>query len=249
MWKAWRTPYSLSSGGKGSGLYKSTDGGDTWTLLSENPGMPNGLKGKIICTVSPIDHNKLWAIVENAQYGVYNSEDGGDTWSRVSTMNDLTQRPWYFSQIFADTKSENTLYILNVEFFKSIDGGASWKTVPNRHGDNHDMWINPNDANNYIVGDDGGPQITFDNGKNFTAQHLATAQFYHVNLDNDFPYNVYGPQQDNSSIKIKSRTAFGIISDKDNQKCIQMLVLITNITSTNSTPKPPKSPPPKQYFP
>lgn len=215
MWKAWRTPYSLSSGGKGSGLYKSIDGGDTWTLLSENPGMPKGLKGKIICAVSPVDHNKLWAIVENEQYGVYNSEDGGDTWNRVSTMNDLTQRPWYFSQIFADTKSENTLYVLNVEFFKSIDGGASWKVVENRHGDNHDMWINPTDANNYIVGDDGGPQITFDNGKNFTAQHLATAQFYHVMLDNDFPYNVYGPQQDNSSIKIKSRTPFGIIADND----------------------------------
>ena len=215
MWKAWRTPYSLSSGGKGSGLYKSTDGGDTWTLLSENPGMPNGLKGKIICTVSPIDHNKLWAIVENAQYGVYNSTDGGDTWSRVSTMNDLTQRPWYFSQIFADTKSENTLYVLNVEFFKSIDAGASWKVINNRHGDNHDMWINPNDANNWIMSDDGGPEITFDAGKNFTRQHLATAQFYHVNLDNDFPYNVYGPQQDNSSIKIKSRTAFGIIADND----------------------------------
>ncbi|HYK47538.1 MAG TPA: hypothetical protein VEV83_20315 [Parafilimonas sp.] len=215
MWKAWRTPYSLSSGGKGSGLYKSTDGGDSWNLISENPGMPVGLKGKIICTVSPVNHNKLWAIVENEQYGVYASQDGGDTWNRVSTMNDLTQRPWYFSQIFADTKSESTLYVLNVEFFKSIDGGATWKAVPNQHGDNHDMWINPDDANNYIVGDDGGPQITFDNGKNFTKQHLPTAQFYHLNLDNDFPYNVYGPQQDNSSLKIKSRTAGVNISDKD----------------------------------
>ncbi len=215
MWKAWRTPYSLSSGGKGCGLYKSTDGGDTWNIISENAGMPKGLKGKIICTVSPIDHNKIWAIVENEQYGVYHSADGGETWSRVSTMNDLTQRPWYFSQIFADTKSENTLYVLNVEFFKSIDGGASWKSVANRHGDNHDMWINPANANNWIMGDDGGPQITFDGGKNFSIQHLPTAQFYHVNLDNDFPYGVYGPQQDNSSIKIKSRTAYSIIADKD----------------------------------
>jgi photosystem II stability/assembly factor-like uncharacterized protein len=215
MWKAWRTPFSLSSGGKGSGLYKTTDGGDTWTLLSENPGMPKGLKGKIICTVSPLAHNKLWAIVENEQYGVYHSEDAGETWSRVSTMNDLTQRPWYFSQIFADTKNENTLYVLNVEFWKSIDGGASWNRIANRHGDNHDMWINPDNANNWIMGDDGGPQITFDAGKNFTIQHLPTAQFYHVNLDNEFPYNVYGPQQDNSSIKIKSRTPGGIIADND----------------------------------
>ncbi len=215
MWKAWRTPYSLSSGGKGCGLYKSTDGGDTWKMISENPGMPKGLKGKIICTVSPVNHNKLWAIVENEQYGVYNSNDGGETWNRVSTMNDLTQRPWYFSQLFADTKSENTLYVLNVRFFKSIDGGASWNSVANNHGDNHDMWINPDNAANWIMGDDGGPQITFDGGKNFTEMHLPTAQFYHVNLDNEFPYNVYGPQQDNSSIKIKSRTAGSNISKAD----------------------------------
>ncbi len=215
MWKAWRTPYSLSSGGNGSGLYKSMDGGDTWKLLSENPGMPKGLKGKIICTVSPVNHNKIWAIVENEQYGVYHSEDGGNTWQRISTLNDLTQRPWYFSQLFADTKSENTLYVLNVEFWKSIDGGISWKRIVNRHGDNHDMWINPDNPNNFIMGDDGGPEITYDGGKHFTAQHLATAQFYHVNLDKDFPYNVYGPQQDNSSIKIKSRTTNRVISDKD----------------------------------
>ncbi len=215
MWKAWRTPYSLSSGGKGSGLYKSTDGGDSWKLISENPGLPKGLKGKIICTVSPVNHNKVWAIVENEQYGVYYSPDGGDTWSRVSTMNDLTQRPWYFSQIFADTKSDNTLYVLNVRFFKSIDGGSSWSPISNNHGDNHDMWINPENPNNWIMGDDGGPEITFDGGKNFTEEHLPTAQFYHVNLDNDFPYNVYGPQQDNSSIKIKSRTPDASIYNKD----------------------------------
>ncbi|MGI8952876.1 MAG: VPS10 domain-containing protein [Chitinophagaceae bacterium] len=215
MWKAWRTPYSLSSGGKGSGLYKSTDGGDTWKLISENPGMPKGLKGKIICTVSSINDNKLWAIVENEQYGVYYSEDAGDTWKRISTMNDLTQRPWYFSQIFADTKSDNIVYVLNVEFWKSIDGGATWNRISNQHGDNHDMWINPDNDNNWIMGDDGGPEITFDGGKNFTREHLATAQFYHVNLDNDFPYNVYGPQQDDGSIKIKSRTAGSVISNKD----------------------------------
>ena len=215
MWKAWRTPYSLNSGGTGSGLYKSTDGGDTWKLISENPGMPTGLKGKIICTVSPVNSSKLWAIVENKEYGVYYSDDAGESWSRISTMNDLTQRPWYFSQIFADTKSENTVYVLNVRFFRSIDGGKTWSKVSNNHGDNHDMWINPDKSSNWIMGDDGGPQITFDNGKNFTKMHLPTAQFYHVNLDNDFPYNVYGPQQDNSSIKIKSRTQGSSISDRD----------------------------------
>ena len=206
MWRAHRTAYSLSSGGKGSGLYKSEDGGDTWKLISENPGMPTGLMGKIICTISPVNNDRLWAVVENSNAGIYKSEDGGKTWEQVSTKNDLTQRPWYFSQIFADTKDENTLYVLNVEFFKSIDAGVSWVKVSNRHGDNHDMWINPTNAKNFIMGDDGGPQVTFDGGKNFTDIDLPTAQFYHVNLDNEFPYNVYGGQQDNSSIKIASRT-------------------------------------------
>ncbi len=215
MWQAQRTAYSLSSGGKSSGLYKSADGGETWKLLSENPGMPKGLKGKIICTISPINPNKVWAIVENENGGVFVSSDAGDTWSVVSKKNDLTQRPWYFSQIFADTKNENVLYVLNVEFFKSIDGGGSWARIQNRHGDNHDMWINPDDANNWIMGDDGGPQVTFDAGKNFSDVDLPTGQFYHVTLDNDFPFGVYGPQQDNSSIKIKSATAGSNIGSSD----------------------------------
>ena len=206
MWKAHRTAYSLSSGGKGSGLYKSEDGGDTWKLISENPGMPRGLMGKIICTISPVNHERLFAVVENSKAGIYKSEDGGKNWELVSTKNDLTQRPWYFSQIFADTKDENTLYVLNVEFFKSIDAGVTWNKISNHHGDNHDMWINPNNSKNWIMGDDGGPEVTFDGGKYFTDIDLPTAQFYHVNLDNEFPYNVYGAQQDNSSIKIASRT-------------------------------------------
>ena len=159
MWRAHRTPYSLSSGGKGSGLYKSSDGGNTWKLISENPGMPKGLMGKIICTISPVNPQRLYAVVENEHGGVFRSDDGGANWTLVSTKNDLTQRPWYFSQIFADTKNENTLYILNVEFWKSIDAGLTWTKVSNRHGDNHDMWINPDNANNWIMGDDGGPRL------------------------------------------------------------------------------------------
>ncbi|CAN5192796.1 hypothetical protein BH09BAC2_BH09BAC2_13520 [soil metagenome] len=207
MWQSQRTAYSLSSGGKGSGLYKSTDGGETWKLLSENPGMPKGIKGKMICTISPVNPNKLWAIIENENGGVFRSNDGGDTWTVATKQNDLTQRPWYFSQIFADTKNENLVYVLNVEFFKSIDGGTTWEKIQNRHGDNHDMWINPENSDNWIMGDDGGPQVTFDGGKNFSDVDLPTAQFYHVSLDNDFPFGVYGPQQDNSSIKIKSASA------------------------------------------
>ena len=214
-WQAYRNAYSLSSGGKGCGLYKSKDGGDTWELISENPGLPKGLKGKIICTISAVNPNKLWAIVENENGGVFKSTDGGETWSIASKMNDLTQRPWYFSQIFADTKNENVLYVLNVEFFRSTDDGSTWKRIHNRHGDNHDMWINPENSKNWIMGDDGGPEVTFDGGNNFSEVDLPTGQFYHVTLDNDFPFGVYGPQQDNSSIKIKSATSSSSIRASD----------------------------------
>ncbi|HLX92921.1 MAG TPA: hypothetical protein VKR32_14645, partial [Puia sp.] len=215
MWRAHRTPYSLSSGGEGCGLYKSLDGGTTWKLISQNPGMPRGMMGKIICSISAVNPQRVYAIVENEHGGIFRSDDGGENWMLVSTQNDLTQRPWYFSQIFADTKNENTVYILNVEFWKSIDGGVHWSRVANRHGDNHDMWINPDNANNWIMGDDGGPQVTFDAGKNFSDIDLPTAQFYHVNLDNDFPYNVYGAQQDNSSIRIASRTNDFVIGARE----------------------------------
>jgi photosystem II stability/assembly factor-like uncharacterized protein len=214
MWQSHRTPWSLSSGGPGSGLYKTMDGGDTWTLISHNPGMPVGLDGKIICTISPANPQHLYAVVENENGGVFTSTDGGNSWSLVSTQHDLTQRPWYFSQIFADPKNENTVYIENVEFWKSIDGGNTWSKIENQHGDNHDMWINPDNPMNWIMGDDGGGEITFDGGKNFTEEDMPTCQFYHVNLDNDFPYHVYGAQQDNSSIRIASRTAESSI-DKD----------------------------------
>ncbi len=215
MWRAHRTPYSLSSGGTGSGLYKSLDGGNTWKLISEKPGMPKGLMGKIICSVSPVNSLRIYAIVENEHGGVFRSDDGGENWSLVSTQNDLTQRPWYFSQVFADTKNENVVYILNVEFWRSIDGGTSWTKMANHHGDNHDMWINPDDSKNWIMADDGGPEVTFDAGKNFSDIDLPTAQFYHVNLDNDFPYNVYGAQQDNSSIRIASRTNGYTIGERE----------------------------------
>ncbi len=216
MWKAFRTPYSLSSGGKGSGLFKSTDGGATWKMISENPGMPKGLNGKIIVAISSVDHEHLWASVENKENaGIYYSANGGKNWRLLTKENDLIQRPWYFSNIYVDPKNDNELYILSVEYWRSIDGGASFSRAETNTWDNHVMWINPDDPDNYIIGGDGGPTITFDDGHAWSETDIPTAQFYHVNLDNDFPYNLYGGQQDNSSIKIKSRTTYGNIDEHD----------------------------------
>ncbi|MFI5172323.1 MAG: WD40/YVTN/BNR-like repeat-containing protein [Chitinophagales bacterium] len=216
MWKAFRTPYTLSSGGKGSGLYKSIDGGNSWKLISENPGMPKGLMGKIIVTISSVDHNNLWASVENKDNaGIYFSHDGGETWRLLTKENDLIQRPWYFSNIYVDPKNDNELYILSVEYWRSVNGGSEFSRAETNTWDNHVMWINPKDPDNYIIGGDGGPTITFDDGKTWTETDIPTAQFYHANIDDDFPYHVYGGQQDNSSIKIKSRSGGSNIDEDD----------------------------------
>ncbi len=206
MWQARRSAYDLVSGGNGSGLYKSIDGGDTWMSLSHNPGMPVGLLGKIMVAVSPVDNDLLFALVENKNGGLFKSNDAGKSWSKLPDNANLTQRPWYFSQIFCDAKDTRTVYVLNVQAWKSVNGGNSWQGIYNHHGDNHDFWQNPDDADNFMIGDDGGGEVTFDGGAHFTDEDFPTAQLYHVNLSNDFPYHVYGDQQDNSSICIASRT-------------------------------------------
>ncbi|MEP7128888.1 MAG: hypothetical protein ABI729_08470, partial [Chitinophagales bacterium] len=206
MYQGRRSAYDMVSGGNGCGLYKSVDGGDTWVSLSHNPGMPKGLLGKIMLAVSPVDNDLLFALVENTNGGLFKSYDGGKTWDKLPNNNNLTQRPWYFSQIFCDAKDARTIFILNVQAWKSVDGGNSWQGIYNHHGDNHDFWQNPDDAKNFMIGDDGGGEITFDGGAHFTDEDYPTAQFYHVNLGSDFPYHVYGDQQDNSSICIASRT-------------------------------------------
>ena len=215
LWQVYRNSWSLNDGGTGSGIYKSTDGGDTWTLISNNPGMPKGIIGKSTVSVCKSNSNHVYAIIENKNGGIFSSYDAGKTWQRINTDNDLTQRPWYFNEIFTDPKNENVVYIMNVEFWRSIDGGKTFSRISQEHGDNHDMWINPDDPNNFIIGDDGSAAVTYNFGDTWTDEDLPTAQFYHVNLDNDFPYRVYGGQQDWGPAAIASRTTGYAITDKD----------------------------------
>ncbi|MGB3076179.1 MAG: hypothetical protein WBB36_12695 [Chitinophagales bacterium] len=215
LWQAHRTPYSLSSGGKGSGLYKSFDGGDHWKLISENPGLPVGLLGKITVAISATNPERLYAMVENENGGLFRSDDAGEHWSLINKDKNLRQRPWYFSQIYADPLNPDGVIVLNVSAWISKDAGITFSRINNNHGDNHELWWNPENSNNWIQADDGGGEVTFDGGQTFSELDFPTAQFYHVNLDNDFPYGVYGAQQDNSSIKIKSRTDDFSIGESD----------------------------------
>lgn len=212
LWEANRTPYSLTSGGPGSGLFKSVDGGDAWTEISRNKGLPQGVQGKIGVAVSPANPDRVWAIVEAEDGGVFRSEDGGSIWTRVNDDRRLRQRAWYYSRIYADTKDPDTVYVLNTAFYKSIDGGRTYTTIAVPHSDNHDLWIAPEDSKRMVNANDGGANVSFNGGQSWTGQdNQPTAQFYHVAVDNQFPYWVYGAQQDNTTVRIASRTTgFGI---------------------------------------
>jgi photosystem II stability/assembly factor-like uncharacterized protein len=209
MWECYRNNYSMSSGGDGSGFYKSTDGGTTWKNISKNPGLPVGAIGKIGIAVSHVNGNRVWAIVENKNGGLFRSDDGGENWQRVNNDKNLWQRPWYYCEIEAEPGNHDGLYILNVGFFYTGDGGKTTRPIRVGHGDNHDIWINPKNPQNFIAGDDGGAEVTYNGGATFTELDMPTCQFYHVSVDNDFPYHLYGAQQDNSSIRIKSRNTEG----------------------------------------
>jgi photosystem II stability/assembly factor-like uncharacterized protein len=211
IWEAKRTPYSLESGGPDSGLWKSTDGGDNWTDISRNPGLPKGVLGRIGVAVSPANHDRVYAIIEADDGGVFRSSDAGKTWSKVNEGRNLRQRAWYYTHIYADPKAADTMYVLNTGFYKSVDGGRTYTTIQVPHGDNHDLWIAPDDPQRMINANDGGANVTFNGGRTWSEQDQATAQFYRVSTDNDFPYRVYGAQQDNSTVRILSRTTgFGI---------------------------------------
>ncbi|MCB8932639.1 MAG: hypothetical protein M9921_04235 [Fimbriimonadaceae bacterium] len=205
-WEAWRTPYALNSGGAGSRLYKSVDGGKSWKDLTRNAGLPPGMMGKIGVSVSPVDPNRVYAIVENLSGGIFRSDNAGDTWELVNDSRSYRQRAWYYTRIFADTKDKDTVYVLNVGFARSTDGGKTFRGVRTPHSDNHDLWIDPNDPRRMIEANDGGASVTTDGGQTWTEQDMPTGQFYHVSTDNAFPYNILGAQQDNSTVRIPSRT-------------------------------------------
>ena len=215
LWEAGRTPWSLSSGGPGSGLYKSTDGGSTWKRLEGN-GLPKGILGRIGVAVSGADPNRIYALIEAEDGGLYRSDDGGEKWTRVNDDHRFRQRAWYFTHVFADPRSVDGVYVLNTGFYHSTDGGKTFGVLPAPHGDHHGLWIDPNNPQRMINSNDGGANISVDGGKAWSRQdNQPTAQFYHVAADTRFPYYVYGAQQDNSTVAIASRSDHGVIDRSD----------------------------------
>jgi photosystem II stability/assembly factor-like uncharacterized protein len=215
LWQARRQPWFFSSGGPGSGLYRSEDNGVTWKQLQGN-GLPDGILGKIGLSVSGADSNRVYAIIEAKEGGIYRSDDAGQHWTRVNDDGRFRQRAWYFTKIYADPKVPDTVYVLNTGAFRSVDGGKTFELLPARHGDHHGLWIDPQDPNRIGNANDGGVAISTDGGKTWTTQNnQPTAQFYHVAVDNAFPYHIYGAQQDNSNVGIASRTDSGVIGRED----------------------------------
>ena len=215
MWDHQRTPWQVRSGGPGSGIHKSTDGGQTWQKLSA--GLPKAM-GKVAVDVSPANPDVVYANIEAEEEsgGVYRSNNGGSSWRQVSSDRGTVARAWYYIEIFADPTDEDQVYVLNAAMLKSIDGGKTFSSISNPHSDQHDMWINPVRPNNIILANDGGGCVTFNGGDSWSPQNnQPTAQFYRVVADNQFPYRLYAGQQDNSTVSIASRSAGGRITERD----------------------------------
>ena len=211
-----RNGYRMDSGGPDSHLWKSTDGGDNWEKLTDRPGLPKGVLGIIGVTISPVNSDRVWTIIEAKEGGVFRSDDAGKTWKKTSADRNLRQRAWYYSRIYADTQNEDRVYVCNVGFWRSNDGGENFERIATPHGDHHDLWIDPNNNQRMGIADDGGGQVSFDAGENWTTYHnQPTSQFYRVTTDNHFPFRIYGAQQDNSAMRISHRSASSAITERD----------------------------------
>lgn len=213
FWEAYRNFWQISSGGEGSGLWRSLDGGDTWQNISGNKGLPKGLLGKIGVAASPARSGRVWAIIENQpDGGIYRSDDYGETWVVGSKDNRLISRAWYYMHLTADPLDANTIYVNNLNFWKSTDGGHNFSEITTPHGDDHDLWIHPSNNQIMIHGNDGGACVSLNGGLTFSSiYNQPTAQFYHLDVDSNDPYYVYGTQQDNSSLRVPSRSRYSSI--------------------------------------
>ncbi len=211
-----REPWDEVSGGPDSGLYKSTDGGDTWTNLSNHPDLPQGIKGRIGVAVSPVKSGRVWALIEAEDGALFRTEDHGETWEQVTNKRDLRRSASSYHHVIADTQDVDTLYVLSYDFWKSTDGGRTFEILPMLHGDHHDLWIDPRNSNRMIEGNDGGATVTLNGGDSWSSiYNQPTGTFFHVTTDNQFPYRVYGTPQDNSAISTPSRSYEGSIPWKD----------------------------------
>ncbi len=216
FWEAYRNAYTLVSGGAECGLFRSIDGGDTWTEITRNEGLPKGMLGKIGVAVSPAKENRVFAIIDAEDGAVFRSDDGGEHWERLCEDRNVRARPWYYMHIIPDPQDAETLWSLNVQAWKSIDGGRTFFEVQIPHGDHHDLWIDPSNPQRMIEGNDGGACVSFTGGASWSSiYNQPTAEFYHVITDNQFPYRVYGPQQDNSTICVPSRSHIAGIANAE----------------------------------
>ena len=217
FWEAYRSFWQISSGGEGSGIWRSTDGGDSWHEISRKPGLPKGLLGKIGIASSPAQPGRLWAIIENQpDGGIYRSDDYGDTWVLGSKDNRLISRAWYYMHLTADPRDANTVYVNNLSLWKSNDGGHNFSEITTPHGDNHDLWINPDNTSIMVQGNDGGCCVSLNEGLSWsTIYNQPTGQFYHLDTDDRQPYYIYGTQQDNSSLRVPSRSRYSSITWED----------------------------------
>jgi photosystem II stability/assembly factor-like uncharacterized protein len=210
MWEAYRVEYQMSSGGPGSGLFKSTDGGETWTEITRNPGLPAGVIGRIGVSVSGGDSNRVYALVENENGGLFASDDAGATWRLVNQDRNIRQRAFYYTHVMADTKNRDTVYMLNVSAYRSSDGGKTMSNLGGgTHGDFHDLWIDPDNPQHLVIGNDGGGAVSMAGGSGWSAQDFPTAQYYHVITTKHIPYHVCGAQQDGSTVCLPNEAGGG----------------------------------------